>query len=59
MAQVHTHTVLGNGDHELVFDDDSKIVVAANKVPVGAGWGEVLAAAGFHESTGNTPLKKK
>ncbi len=51
MAQVTGHEVLGNGDHELTFDDGTTQVLAANKVSRGASWGQVLTALGGHVGT--------
>jgi hypothetical protein len=46
MAQVMGHEVDGKGDHFLTLDDGRVVKVPFSPTLEGAGWGEVLRAAG-------------
>jgi len=59
MAQVIGHEVDGKGDHYLSLDDGRVLKVPARPELIGAGWGQVLEAAGHSITDGVPPEKPK
>lgn len=57
MAQVIGHEVDGKGDHYLSLDDGRVLKVPYSPSLEGAGWGQVLEAAGGSINHGIGPAK--